>query len=111
MIRKLVLLGWALGPFLLSLSLEELMGEPSLTLCLFKAVTGWPCPLCGGLRSWIAIGNCEPWSALILNPLTTLVYPVGFLCLLRQQSDLRPSFQKAFVVLALMNWAYLLYAR
>lgn len=39
--------------------------------CLFKAVTGWPCPTCGGTRALQALLALDMAAALRLNPLVT----------------------------------------
>lgn len=37
--------------------------------CVFKAVTGWPCPTCGGTRALAALAAGEVLQALRANPL------------------------------------------
>ncbi len=46
--------------------------------CLFKAVTGLPCPLCGTTRAALALARFEPLDALGRFPLPTLLW-LGFL--------------------------------
>ena len=42
---------------------------PHTTLCLFKAVTGLPCPGCGMTRAFLALGNLDFAGAYAQNPL------------------------------------------
>lgn len=37
--------------------------------CLFRAITGFPCPACGSTRSIVAVLRGEMQEALLLNPL------------------------------------------
>ena len=49
-------------------------GLPSV--CIFKKVTGIPCPACGSTRSLLNIMAGEPMAALKLNPLGFLFFIV-----------------------------------
>ncbi len=40
--------------------------------CVFKGLTGLPCPACGSTRSVVHIAHGDILSALAMNPLTTL---------------------------------------
>jgi len=40
--------------------------------CVFRAMTGHPCPFCGGLRAALALTQGELGTALAWNPLVTL---------------------------------------
>lgn len=40
--------------------------------CLFRAVTGIPCPTCGGTRAFLALARFDVPAALAWNPLVTL---------------------------------------
>jgi hypothetical protein len=46
--------------------------------CLFRTLTGFPCPTCGATRAAIALARFHPVSAWVANPLVTLGY-VAFL--------------------------------
>jgi hypothetical protein len=46
--------------------------------CPFKAITGIPCPGCGGTRAFIALLHGHIWEAITINPLSVLL----ILCLL-----------------------------
>lgn len=45
------------------------MQEGGLTLCMFKNVTGIPCPSCGITRALLMLLAGEPEKSLMLNPL------------------------------------------
>ena len=49
---------------------------PHTTLCLFKAVTGLPCPGCGMTRAFLALGRLDLAGACAQNP---LVFPLAAL--------------------------------
>lgn len=42
------------------------------TLCPFRALTGWPCPVCGSTTAAVAIGHGDLWGAVRANPMTLL---------------------------------------
>jgi hypothetical protein len=43
------------------------------TLCLFRAVTGVPCPFCGGTTAVVELGHGDLRAALAASPLAALV--------------------------------------
>ena len=47
---------------------------PVFNLCLFRGLTGQPCPGCGMTRALCALSHGELWRALRFNPLSPLVY-------------------------------------
>lgn len=46
---------------------------PALTLCPFRALTGWPCPGCGMTRAFCALGHGDWRAALGFNALSPFV--------------------------------------
>ena len=44
-----------------------------MNLCLFKRVTGIPCPSCGTTRSLLYISKLEPGQALFANPFSFIL--------------------------------------
>ena len=47
--------------------------------CAFRAITGVPCPTCGGTRALLALARLDLGAALAWNPLVTLLVAVFFL--------------------------------
>lgn len=45
--------------------------------CLFRMVTGWDCPGCGGLRATHQLLHGEVRAAFALNPLLVLALPLA----------------------------------
>ena len=45
---------------------------PASLHCPFLALTGLPCPTCGGTRAFAALAGGDLWRALLLNPLVTV---------------------------------------
>jgi hypothetical protein len=95
-----------------------------LTFCLFKGLTGWPCPTCGSTRAVARLFDLDPAGALAMNPFTTLVavvigaWAVVDLLLLPRRRALRVSvspkagrwLRVAALVGFVANWVYLLFA-
>lgn len=67
-----------LGLAFFGLLLSERMPIP--LGCPFKAITGIPCPGCGGTRALQSILNGDILHALYINPLSCLL--ICFLCIL-----------------------------
>jgi len=95
-----------------------------LTLCVFKGLTGLPCPTCGSTRALGRLFTLDFAGALAMNPLTTLVavlvagWAVADLALLPRRRALGLEVPKPFgfalrvgaLVLFLANWVYLIAA-
>ena len=95
-----------------------------LTLCVFKGLTGLPCPTCGSTRALGRLFALDFAGALAMNPFTTLVavlvagWAVADLALLprRRALDLQVPKRLGFglrvgaLVLFLANWVYLIAA-
>jgi hypothetical protein len=92
-------------------------------VCGFRALTGLPCPLCGGTRSLLAWSRLDFASALASNPLLFVVCAglgvgagLGFAgfggwspLAARARACLRQRWAKAALAAALaLNWLYLL---
>ena len=48
-------------------------GTPHFIICLFKNLTGYPCPACGTTRGLKFFFHLMPYEALMMNPLAVLV--------------------------------------
>lgn len=66
------LTGLGLAGACLLLAAVHLPGRPA-TLCLLRATTGVPCPLCGGTSAAVALGSFDLQSALRANPFVVLI--------------------------------------
>ena len=91
-----------------------------LTLCMFRNVTGVPCPTCGTTRMLLALARGQPVDALLFNPFTFAVSMLGAIWLIlrlgfgrRLSLDLgRAARRRVWIVvtiLFLFNWAYLIW--
>lgn len=87
--------------------------------CLFKRLTGVPCPTCGFTRGTLALFSGHPVQAWLFNPLLFSFFTVAFVWLLiRLLSGRTPAFslnraqRKGVWVVAtllfLMNWLYVI---
>lgn len=47
-----------------------------VAFCVFKGLTGLPCPTCGSTRALARLFGLDPAGALAMNPFTTLVAAV-----------------------------------
>ncbi len=87
--------------------------------CLFKGLTGHPCPTCGATRAALALASGHPWRAFLWNPLLVAagaLAAAGFA--FRAATGLAPRFQwtprgrtlalLALAAAVLANWVYLL---
>ena len=91
--------------------------------CVFKGLTGIPCPTCGSTRSVVHLAHGDILSALAMNPLTTLcllaaiVYFIASLMSVAFDlprinfilADKEKNVMRAGVVMILLaQWAYLI---
>ena len=104
---------WALG-----------LDRIPLTLCVFKGLTGLPCPTCGSTRALGRLFALDLAGALAMNPFTTLLalvlaaWALTDLVLLpfrrALELDISPRLGAALragaLVLFLANWVYLVLA-
>jgi hypothetical protein len=106
------LAGAAAAPFVRAFAAE-------LPGCLFRAVTGVPCPTCGGTRALLALVRLDVPAALAWNPLVTvgaLVFVLGGLVALVRAAGGRgvpdgapPRWAGGAAALAFVaNWAFVI---
>ena len=87
--RSAVTIG-AMAAGCLLLAASRITDKPH-PLCLFRAVTGVPCPLCGGTTAAVAIGHLDVPAALTANPFAVVIgglIGLGPLGLARRWADL-----------------------
>jgi hypothetical protein len=101
------------------------LATPGIQLprCVFKTLTGLPCPTCGVTRTVIALSRGDVARALFMNPLAAVACGVGLLYLLYAGTvlllglpRLRPvvsaagarRLRVATVALLAVNWAWLI---
>ena len=103
---------------LISLGAAALLRDlaPDVTLCGVKALSGLPCPFCGGVRATAALGRGALMEAFAWNPAVTLLHAGmltsgAALVLGRAPVWLTPERQRfvfrAVLVILLVNWLYL----
>ena len=94
------------------------------TFCSFRAITGAPCPPCGGTRATIALASGDLLLALRYNPLVTVgwaIAPLAVICipLYRRRrpfiarataSRVRKVGLSVLALVVLANWVYLVRA-
>lgn len=92
--------------------------EP-VTTCMFRIVTGQPCPTCGTTRMVLALAHGEVLQAIRLNPFMFFLAVLSALWLLARscglwQLTLRTSRHARVIALAVVvglflgNWVYLI---
>ncbi|MBN1918379.1 MAG: DUF2752 domain-containing protein [Verrucomicrobia bacterium] len=66
--------------------IRRLVGETSISPCVFRTVTGRPCPFCGLTRAFANAVECNWRAAFSAHPLwwlaATVVAGAGLICLL-----------------------------
>jgi hypothetical protein len=68
----------------------------NFSLCLFKNVTGIPCPSCGATRALILFGQGEILESLLLNPIGMLLAVIMIILPLWLAYDLAAKKQTLF---------------
>jgi hypothetical protein len=100
-------------------------GEADATICLFKQVTGIPCPSCGSSRSVLSVLDGHWAHAILINPLGLMaVFLLAIIPLwlvydgLTRQASLykvflhaeqtikKPIFAIPLILLLLANWVW-----
>ena len=94
--------------------------------CVFRGLTGMPCPTCGATRSVVHLARGEFLVSLGMNPLVSLCFVIAILVffyslitliagiprigitLSEREKDVLRSLA---VVLVLVNWCYLIFSR
>ena len=93
---------------------------PRLPGCLFRELTGLPCPTCGATRAALALARRDLAGAITVNPLATLgalLFVLGGAAAavaslagrpLREPPLAGPALRSAAVLAVAANWAWIL---
>ena len=123
--RRLPLPAWAMAlvaTWLAAVALYTALArsvEHAPALCVFRTVTGLPCPTCGTTRATLAFARGDMLSGVLYNPFVVTALAIGLtLCAVQwgfgkrieiAMSPRSKRFGWALVaVLFLTNWAYLI---
>lgn len=112
-----VVLGWTALVGLAVLLAQR--GGGHVQLCLFKSITGYPCPTCGSGRGTLALLRGDPLAAWRFNPLlftalavvaAALAARLAFGRAVRLELTRAEKYVLWAVILAaaLANWAYVI---
>jgi uncharacterized protein DUF2752 len=91
------------------------------TVCIFKAMTGWPCMSCGSTRAVVRLASLDLAGALAMNPLATMgvlgllvwaaadlfLWPRGRALAVQASPPVARLLRVLAVTAVLVNWAYL----
>ncbi len=123
--RRLPLPGWALGIVVIWLAAVALYTalarsvEHAPSLCVFRNITGLPCPTCGTTRATLAFARGDILAGVLYNPFVVTALAIGLtLCVVqcvfgrRIEIAISPRSKRfgwALVIgLFLGNWVYLI---
>ena len=123
--RRLPLPAWAIGVvviWLAGVALYTVLArsvEHAPALCVFRNVTGLPCPTCGTTRATLAFARGDILAGVLYNPFVVTAMAIGLtLCVVQwvfgRQVEIAISprskrFGWALVAVGfLTNWAYLI---
>lgn len=85
--RKLLFL-FLLSAIITGSIIIPLEHAPTFTLCIFRNITGYPCPSCGMGRGFLMMGRLEIASAWGYNIMSPLVFPAVSILWLSSTADL-----------------------
>jgi hypothetical protein len=71
-VSRAIVTATALAAACLVLAATPITDKPH-PLCLLRATTGIPCPLCGGTTAAVDLGRFDLGAALVANPFAVLV--------------------------------------
>ena len=78
--RAAIYIGITSGILLAARLIHSVEGGP--VLCLFRRITGLPCPSCGMTRAFVALGHRDFHTAIYFNLASPAVYMATWLMLL-----------------------------
>jgi hypothetical protein len=82
--------------------------------CIFRFLTGIPCPACGMTRAYLSLLNLDIKSAFYYHPLFFLIPIVIYLIVSADEADKRAKSRKSLIMLViiiifLLTWIYRLF--
>ena len=122
--RQLAALWGAAAVSVLVLRPLWVVAAPFLRPCIFRQLTGIPCPTCGTTRTALALADLDLAGAFVVNPLATIAAVIFFVggafALLwvavrwpLPNPGLRWTWRWtiALIVVVVINWSYLIATR
>jgi hypothetical protein len=116
--RALLVMAGVVGLWGVAVLALHAAGGSAFPLCRFRALTGLPCPTCGGTRGTAALLRGDVAGSFAANPLLMSVLAVTALVLVvRAATGLTPALRTrpgegryvlaAALTLVVLDWAYL----
>jgi hypothetical protein len=114
------------GIALIALAVARFMPSVTTALpsCVFSGVTGIPCPACGSTRSAVHLAQGDVITSLCMNPLTSIILIAAILYFFYSALTLLSKTQRVtvslsdrekdglrllIIIVAMLNWAYLMF--
>ena len=109
------------GYFLLYNYSKTLVSPKNISPCIFKNLTGIPCPSCGSTRATVQLIQGQFWNSILINPLSLITNVLIVLSsfwmafdLIRQKESFFPFLKKdwnkwlkiGLLILVLANWVW-----
>lgn len=117
---RLLLLAIVSGYFFVGVS-AYLQTKTSASVCLFKNLTGYPCPGCGSTRGTILLFKGHFMESILLNPVALIINVLAIIAIVMIVRDLwlnktdfntlitrkiHPVILAIIVILTLLNWMW-----
>ncbi len=75
------------------------------TLCIFKNVTGIPCPACGSTRATVLLFQGQFWDSIMLNPLGIISNIIILIAILWMLTDILKN-KNTFYPFLTKDWSW-----
>jgi hypothetical protein len=118
--NRLLLLAIVSGYFFVAIS-AYFQSQSTKSICLFKNLTGYPCPGCGATRSTILLFKGHFIESILLNPVGLIINIMAISAIILIVRDLllnktdfnrlvtkkiHPFLLAVIVILVLINWVW-----
>ena len=102
----------------------RILPDDALPACVFRSITGFPCPTCGGTRSLGSLSRGDLLGSISLNPLVAVAVLAALLSLAARIVSLLMDLRQPVLVMTggegmimrmlaavffLLHWAYLVF--